>query len=231
MAIRAIIRVSTVKQDEGPGAQLHAIKGWMQMAGMPASDLVVYEEKISGAVPLAERPAGKLLLEALQPGDTVVASKLDRIGRSAVDLLNVVERWNAMGVRLVVLNMGGTVLDSSSAMSRFFLTILAGVAELERNMIRERTIEGFENMKRENKWTRKDRPFGYELDSDRKMLPHPIEFPILRKICGMTIREAASYLNERGVTTPAGGKWSPGQIQRVTAREQERRNMAETAIS
>ena len=65
--------------------------------------------------------------------------KLDRMFRNAGDCLATVEAWDRAGVALHVVDLGGNAIDTTSAAGRFMLVVLAGAAEMERNLIRERT--------------------------------------------------------------------------------------------
>ena len=68
-----------------------------------------------------------------------MACKLDRLFRDAADCLNVTKHWDKRNIALHLIDVGGQTIDTSSSMGRFFLTMMAGVAEMERNLIRDRT--------------------------------------------------------------------------------------------
>ena len=70
---------------------------------------MVVEEGVSGSVPVAERPKGGALFAALRKGDIVIAPKLDRLFRSALDALTVVEDMRQRGVSLCLLDLGGDI--------------------------------------------------------------------------------------------------------------------------
>jgi DNA invertase Pin-like site-specific DNA recombinase len=95
------------------------------------------DEGVSGMK--ASRPQFDLLLSALAEGDRLTVVRLDRIGRSVVNVLKVIEDLDAAGVRLRILDMGGEQIDTGTAMGRFFLTISAAFGRLERDMISSRT--------------------------------------------------------------------------------------------
>ncbi|MCH9003026.1 MAG: recombinase family protein, partial [Planctomycetes bacterium] len=71
--------------------------------------------------------------------DSVVMLKLDRGFRNAGDCLTTVEQWERKGIALHVADLGGNAIDTTSAAGRFMLVVLAGAAEMERNLTRERT--------------------------------------------------------------------------------------------
>src|SRR3546814_15813126 len=92
---------------------------------------VLTEEGIAGSVPLAQRPQGGQLLGIIEAGDAIVAAKLDRLFRSALDALQMVEQLKTRAVSLVLLDLGGDI--SGNGMSKLFLTIAAAFAEAERD--------------------------------------------------------------------------------------------------
>lgn len=100
----------------------------------------ILKEKVSGRT--TERKQFQALLESVQPGDTVVVTKLDRFARSTKDALSIIDQLNKRSVALVVLNMGGDTLDTSTAIGKLMVTMLAGIAEFEADMIKERQLEG-----------------------------------------------------------------------------------------
>jgi putative DNA-invertase from lambdoid prophage Rac len=96
-------------------------------------DQVVVEAGISGAVPFNERPEGGKLWASLAKGDALVASKLDRMFRSASDCLAAVEAFKARDVSLYLLDLNGGADDvSGNGIVRLFLTIVSAFAEFER---------------------------------------------------------------------------------------------------
>jgi DNA invertase Pin-like site-specific DNA recombinase len=129
--------VSTARQVEGDSleVQRRQIEGYALMHGLEIDALVV-EEGVSGSVPVGERPKGGPLFAALRKGDAVVSPKLDRLFRSALDALTVVEDLRRRGVSLHLLDLGGDI--SSNGLSKLFLTIAAAFSEAERDRIRER---------------------------------------------------------------------------------------------
>jgi DNA invertase Pin-like site-specific DNA recombinase len=98
----------------------------------------VFAEKISGAV--RERPALKRLLRAVKAGDTVVVTRLDRLARSTRDLLNILATLAEKRVGFRSLGEGWA--DTTTPHGRLMVTLLGGIAEFERELIRIRTSEG-----------------------------------------------------------------------------------------
>jgi DNA invertase Pin-like site-specific DNA recombinase len=128
MAILGYGRVSTQGQDLT--AQIEALKA--------AGATTIYREKISGV--RADRPQLARLMKALQPGDIVVVTKLDRLGRSTRELLDLIERIGKAGAAFR--SLGDPLWDTSSSQGRLLSTLLAAIADFERDLIRERTGEG-----------------------------------------------------------------------------------------
>jgi DNA invertase Pin-like site-specific DNA recombinase len=131
-----LARVST--RDQNPALQITAL----EQAGCAA----IYEEKVSGVS--KKRPVRDEVLAQLQPGDTLTVWKLDRLGRSAIELLDIIGGLPHRGVRFRCLTQP---IDTSSPTGKLFLTFLAGFAEFEREMIRERTLAGKQRQRDEGR--------------------------------------------------------------------------------
>lgn len=119
-------RVSTVEQDTA--LQLDALKA----AGVD----LIFSEHESGVGP---RPQLQVALATVSAGDTLVVWKLDRLARSLSDLLAILKRLAEVGATIKSLT---EPIDTTSSIGSFVVQILGAVAELERNIIRERTIAG-----------------------------------------------------------------------------------------
>jgi DNA invertase Pin-like site-specific DNA recombinase len=128
MAILGYARVST--QDQNLSGQLAALKA--------AGATTIYREKVSGV--RADRPQLAKLMTALKPDDVVVVTKLDRLGRSTRELLELIERIGKAGASFR--SLGDPLWDTGSSQGRLLSTLLAAIAEFERELIRERTGEG-----------------------------------------------------------------------------------------
>ena len=100
----------------------------------------LYEDRASGR--LDHRPGLEACLKALQPGNTCVVWKLDRLGRDLKHLVNTVDELRARGVGLRVLAGAGAEIDTSTANGRLVFGIFAALAEFERELIVERTRAG-----------------------------------------------------------------------------------------
>ncbi len=130
----AYARVSTVDQlTENQREQIAA-------AGYRVDGRRFVEEKVSGSVPAQMRAGFKKLLERMEAGDTLVVTKLDRIGRDSIDVQATVELCVAEDIKLIVLQLGN--LDLTSSSGALMVKVLAAVADFERELIIERTRAG-----------------------------------------------------------------------------------------
>ncbi len=127
-------RVSTKTQLEGNGLQSQIQEIFEKYEGAK-----IFEEQFTGTK--SDRPILNNLLKELKEGDTLVVTKLDRLARNTVEGIQIIENLFAKGVAVHVLNVG---LLENTTMGKFFLTTLLAVAEMERNIIIERTQAGKE---------------------------------------------------------------------------------------
>ena len=198
------------------------------------------ENGVSGAVSPNKRPALRRALAWLERGeaDGLVVLKLDRLGRSAYDVLALAERFKKEGWRLASVT---ETLDTSSAMGQFVLVLFAGLAEFERGQTSERTRRALEHLRSEGRATTSILPFGYRtaahpeteafrlVKGDRsKLVDHPEEQALLRRCFalqrrGLGATRIAARLNKAGRLNPRTGRpWVGGTLHRVL-RNAERR--------
>lgn len=108
-----------------------------------------FSDTISGKVPASERPQFSKMLERMEPGDMLVVSKLDRLGRDMIDVMQTIKALTARDIRVKVLALGDT--DLTSTAGKAVVGILAVVAEMERDMLVERTQAGLARAKAEGR--------------------------------------------------------------------------------
>lgn len=130
----AYCRVST--SDQETENQVREIEA----AGFKIEGKRVIAETISGSVAAMERPGFARLADRLESGDVLVVSKLDRLGRNAMDVRATVDRLASEGVRVHCLALGG--VDLTSPAGRMTMSVIAAVAEFERDLLVERTQAG-----------------------------------------------------------------------------------------
>lgn len=139
----AYCRVSTI--DQTTENQMREISA----AGFAVQPQRVISETVSGSVPAQERSGFKALLGKLETGDVVVVTKLDRLGRNAMDVRSTVEMLASQGVKVHCLALGG--VDLTSPAGRMTMSVIAAVAEFERDLLIERTQSGLERAKASGK--------------------------------------------------------------------------------
>ena len=153
------VRVSTKNQLEGFG--LEAQKNEI-LEKYP--DTKILEEQFTGTK--LDRPILNELLNTLKENDTLIVTKLDRLARNTVEGIQIIESLFAKSVSVHVLNVG---LLENTTMGKFFLTTLLAVAEMERNIIIERTQSGKE-LARQDPNFKEGRPKIYK----RKQINHAL---------------------------------------------------------
>lgn len=139
----AYCRVSTA--DQTTDNQVREIEA----AGFAIEPRRVIAETVSGSVAAMERAGFAKLVDRLEDGDVLIVTKLDRLGRNAMDVRATVERLAADGVRVHCLALGG--VDLTSAAGKMTMGVLSAVAEFERDLLIERTQAGLSRAKAEGK--------------------------------------------------------------------------------
>ena len=139
----AYCRVSTAEQHTDN--QVREIAA----AGFAIDPRRVVVETVSGSTAASERAGFSKLLDRLEAEDVLIVTKLDRLGRNAMDVRSTVERLAAGGIRVHCLALGG--VDLTSAAGKMTMQVLAAVAEFERDLLVERTHAGLARAKAEGK--------------------------------------------------------------------------------
>jgi DNA invertase Pin-like site-specific DNA recombinase len=146
----------------------------------------VFAEKIGGA--RRDRPALERCLGSLEPGDTVLVTKLDRLARSTRDLLNVLALITDYGASFR--SLGDPWADTTTPHGRLMLTVLGGLAEFERHLILTRTNEGRQRAKAK----------GIKFGRKPKLTKHQREEALIRKRNGETLTAIAKNYNVSHMT-------------------------------
>lgn len=210
------VRVSTEEQAR-EGVSLDTQKGKITaFAKLHDLDLldILADEGASGKD--LERPGLKRLLELIrgQEAETVVIYKLDRLSRRTRDLLFLVEdEFRTGNTRLLSLT---EQIDTDTAMGKFFLTVMGALAQMERELISERTREALAFKKQ-----RGDRlgttPLGYRTLPDGTLEPIPEELAIVARIKKLRRRRKsysaiARIFNQEHIPTKRGGRWDHSTV-------------------
>lgn len=228
--IFAYARVSSIEQAaEGNASipeQLRKGKALAQMRGVPGKDVVTFIDKgVSGSTPLAFRPQGKEMLEAAQAGDTICASKMDRLFRSAIDALATAEELKQRGVDLVLLDIGSDPV-TGNGVGKMFFGIMACVAEFERSRINERTEEGRRGKRARRGFMGGGVPIGFKVQGkgrDAQLEEDEREQAAIAKVKDLLESKHQPGRIARYLTmyhpTRSGRPWQCVQVQRIMARE------------
>jgi DNA invertase Pin-like site-specific DNA recombinase len=214
-------RVSTVEQWKfgfSLDAQEERLRAYCRMAGLEVVELI-REEGVSASIPLAKRPAGAKLLQLMEGGIAhVVCLKLDRLFRDAEDALRQTKAWDKAGVSLHLVDMGGQSLSTGSAMGRMFLTLMAGCAELERNLVAERTASVLAHKKQQGR-VYNHTPYGFQRVGDRLVVATDemamVELIRERREDGWSLGMIADAFNGDNVPGKNGGKWYARTVKNI----------------
>ena len=106
-------------------------------------------ESVSGSMPAMERPVFRDLMKRMEEGDVLVVTKLDRLGRNAVDVRSTVEMLASRGIKVHCMALGGA--DLTSAAGKLTMQVLAAVAEFELDLLKERTYAGIIRARKQGK--------------------------------------------------------------------------------
>jgi DNA invertase Pin-like site-specific DNA recombinase len=206
---------------------------------------VYSDPAVSGSVPLADRPAGSALLASLAvssspplpsslaarergPGgeaavSAIVATKLDRLFRNTLDALSSIQRWDAQGISLHILDFGGQALDTRSAVGRMFLTITSAFAQFERDLTAERVSDALGKIASTGRVPTGLPSYGYDRADDGSLVENPAEAEHVREVfaryaAGASLNELARWLTSSGaIPKRRGMKWAPSDVSRLLA--------------
>src|SRR5712675_2592878 len=135
----AYVRVSTTGQTTENQIQE------IEAAGFMVEPHRIVAETISGSTAIARRPGFIKLLDRLEAGDVLIVTKLDRLGRDAIDVSRTVARLEGLGTRVHCLALGGVDLTSSAG--KLTVGVINAVAQFERDLLIERTQSGLKRAK------------------------------------------------------------------------------------
>jgi putative DNA-invertase from lambdoid prophage Rac len=229
------IRASTLKQDISPEAQKATIEAQATALGL-VIDACYQDVGESGSKRFDQRPEGRNLCDQLAQGDHLFVSKLDRAFRNTIDCLTMVEKWKQLGVKLHFCDLGAMPIDPTTPIGEFILTIMAAVAKLEREFIRQRTREALALRKRQGHGLGKYPGYGFawckqwdakQQKTVKRRVPCLEERAVMRSIVGWrlegksfdAIRQHIQY--ELRLVTKEGSEWSRARIVRAFLAELE----------
>lgn len=204
MTVILYARESTADQELGLAAQRTRLEHEASYRGW---DSTIYLQDAGFSARSLDRPAMRQALRMLASGEAnaLVACKLDRLSRSVADFVSLIaladqQRWN-----LVVLDLG---LDLSSPQGKFVASVMASAAQLERELIGQRTREALQVKRAQG--VKLGRPIGTS--------PEVREFIVRARAERYTLTQIADTLTNRGIPTAQGGKrWYPSTISAILA--------------
>jgi DNA invertase Pin-like site-specific DNA recombinase len=152
----------------------------LAQAGYPIPDEFWFSDHgVSGKTCATQRPEFSNLLSKIRKDETLVVSKLDRLGRDAVDVMQTIRLLEGREVKVIVLQLG--ITDLTSPPGKMLLTMLAAVAEMERDLLVERTQAGLQRAKAQGK--KLGRP-AKTTDAQRQSIRDDLK-------CGMSVSQMA----------------------------------------
>jgi putative DNA-invertase from lambdoid prophage Rac len=173
----AYTRVSKIEQD--PANQIKKIKD----AGFAIEPHRIITETVSGSMPVLRRKGFARLLDKMEKGDILVVTKLDRLGRDAIDVSTIVAKLEGIGIKVYCLALGGVDLTSSAG--KMTMGVINAVAQFERDLLIERTQSGLSRAKSDGKTL--GRPKALSQEQEKNVIQQLQE--------GKSISEIARSLN------------------------------------
>jgi len=199
------IRVSTARQaidGESLDVQRRQIELMAELESYSLQTIFV-EAGQSASKPLARRPEGAKLLAAVQPGDIIIACKLDRTFRDVADAATTLKRLKKLGVGLYLRDLGGDV--TRDAVSELVFGLLSSVAAFERQRIAERIADVKADQRCRSRYLGGDLPFGHRLvkrGGENYVEPDENTFAIVRDLQtkGYSTRLIARHFRQQGTS-------------------------------
>jgi site-specific DNA recombinase len=159
----------------------------------------VYSEIVSGGVEFRKRPVFQKVLKELKSGSKLVVSRLDRLSRKVVDTLSLIDDFKKQHKEICITDIGNIMTDG---VSKIFVTILASLAEIERENISIRIKASKKIAREERKHLGGYVEIGYKKDENGKLVPDDKEFEIVKSIfslrkSGLKIRQISDLIKNK----------------------------------
>ena len=218
MKLIGYVRVSTGKQARNGvsiDAQIERIRAYATFKG---ADLVeIYVDRGKSGKSFNHRPNAREAITRVLAGeaDALIVYKQDRISRSALGALKLIHDLHSAGRDFISLKED---FDTSTPYGRLAMTMLAGFAQFERELARERTLDAVDYCI-ESRRVYSDVPFGFARDG-KKLVEDPAEIAVVKTIgrrreAGIAYQKIANELNEGGVSPKRGSKWFASAVRSV----------------
>ncbi len=221
----AYVRVSTSRQaDEGNSiaSQTARVSEYARFRRLKLlSRDIIIDDGVSGGIPLFDRNGGGLLLDRIETGKFthVIAVKLDRMFRMTTDTIDTLDFLDGEDIAIHFVDFNGQALDTGTSIGRFFITMIAAMAEMERGLISERTRDGMHYLKK-NHLRFTGEIYGWDVKEDGGLVPNwreqeRIDYMAWQLKNGMSAHSIAKSMNKAGRLGKMGGKWQSTTVTRV----------------
>jgi DNA invertase Pin-like site-specific DNA recombinase len=218
------IRVSSEEQADsslGLEAQRQRIAAYCSMKGLRLVE--VFEDPgISAGKPLASRPAGsQLLATAIKNKTPVIVAKLDRLFRSVADAASVIADFDKKGIQLVAI---AESFDMGSPYARAMAQMASVFAELERAMIRERTLSAMNVKRSRGERISGHAPYRWDFGSSVRLVENAHEQKVIARMRqlhaeGLSYRGIATRLEAEGILPKRGRRWAHTTVKSILTRK------------
>lgn len=231
MPTHGYIRASTDRQVLSPKVQLEIMQDYCHKNNL--GKLLIYQDKeTTSKIAIHDREAGGSLMASVRNGDHVLVAKLDRMFRSMRDCVNIVDDFAKRDIHLHCMNLMGAPIDMTKHMGRMFVYMAAMFAELERELICERTRDTLRSLKRAG-MVAGNLPYGFQsahrkdgrghtimkLDKEGKSRPRRFLVPCPEERAhgaqivdlyegGMDYKEVAATMCSHGLVSKTGKPWT-----------------------
>jgi site-specific DNA recombinase len=220
MKVAVYVRVSTeeqAKEGYSISAQKERLTAYCMSQGWEIVNFYVDEGYSAKNM---DRPELKRMIKHIQEGliECVLVYRLDRLTRSVLDLYKLLELFEKHNCKF---KSATEVYDTTTAMGRMFITIVAALAQWERENLGERVRMGMQEKARQGKWVPNQAPYGYDIDLENdKLKINAFEASVVRRIfdmylSGMGTSKIAAILNQEGIKTKNNANWRSFSIRYI----------------
>lgn len=216
----AYIRVSTDDQANSIEVQRNKITQYALFKNLEIVEIIT-DQDVSGHKPINERIGGAKLNFIVSQGNVkiILAVKPDRIFRNTLDALQTIQVWNKEKISLQLVDIGGSTIDTTTAIGKLFFTTLISISEFERNIGSERT-KAVINHKKDSLAVYSRPMLGFDIIN--KILTPNSEMNTIKRIffqhhSGFSHHGIAKNLNNENVKTKNGANFSARTIKRILA--------------
>lgn len=227
--IFAYVRVSSDGQANGtsPEEQERKCRAIATLRGAGHYDFQLFrDDAVSGKTPIGERPAGRDMLAAAKDGDTIVASKLDRMFRNTLDALQMLQVFKQRGISVILADLSSEPV-TGDGIGKLVFGLMAMFADFERERINTRTQEGRLAKRHKDGHVGGLAPYGFRVEGEgraARLVPDPTEQAAVRAIVALAPTYPPSHvlrhLAQEGHVDRNGRPFNFMQVKRIVAYQQ-----------